>query len=65
VVVKLYAATPWGVQMIGSLADEPVGKVLFPGANRRFVDAELQRSFDEGDPGLPRFRSLRRGAVHA
>lgn len=43
VVIKLYAPTRWGVDTIGTLADEPVGRILFPGANRRFVDAELQR----------------------
>lgn len=43
VVLKLYAPTPWGVERVGTLADEPVARVLFPGANRRFVDAELAR----------------------
>ena len=60
VVVKLYMPTRWGVDSIGSLADEPVGKVLFPGANRRFIDAELERI---GVTGIPRMhrRSATRG----
>lgn len=43
VVLRLYQATRWGLQRTGTLADEPMARVLFPGANRRFVDAQLRR----------------------
>ncbi|MET0648655.1 MAG: hypothetical protein ABW208_18750 [Pyrinomonadaceae bacterium] len=43
VVLKLYALSPGGLRRIGALADEPIGRLLFPTANLRHVDAELKR----------------------
>jgi len=42
VVVKLYAPSRLGVTRFGSAGDDPVMRVLFPGANRRFVEAQLR-----------------------
>lgn len=43
VVLRLYRAGPNGVTAAGGLDDEPVARLLFPGADRRYVTAELRR----------------------
>jgi hypothetical protein len=43
VAARLYEAVPGGVRRTGGPGDDPIGRVLFPGAGRRFVDAELRR----------------------
>lgn len=43
VVLRLYRAGPDGVTAAGDLNDEPVARLLFPGADRRYVTAELRR----------------------
>jgi hypothetical protein len=43
VVLKLYTPFRGGVDRVGTIADEPIGRVLFPTANLRHVDHELKR----------------------
>ena len=70
VVLKLYTPTDGGIDRIGTLADEPIGRILFPTANLRYVDRELARlgykAFDsptlsevEGAIGLRNVRRVR------
>jgi UDP-MurNAc hydroxylase len=43
VALRMYGAHRSGVTQIGSAADEPLARALFPGAERRFVERELDR----------------------
>lgn len=43
VVLKLYTPVHGGVDRIGTLADEPIGKILFPTANLRHIERELEK----------------------
>lgn len=57
VVLKLYTPVHGGVDRVGTIADEPVGRILFPTANLRYVNRELERlgySADGSDLPLPR-----------
>lgn len=43
VALKLYVPSIRGVERVGTVADDPLARVMFPGANRRYINAELDR----------------------
>jgi len=54
VVLKLYRATPKGLMITGSIADEPVARATFGAANRLYIDAQLrQLGFQHAEEPAP------------